>query len=73
MVGGVAVGTVCNLLIGPHGAILIGIVAGVVSVVGYRYLSVRIYDNSRKKYWKISGDLETTLVSCVIERCLKDV
>ncbi len=50
MVGGVAVGTVCNLLIGPHGAILIGIVAGVVSVVGYRYLSVRIYDNSRKKY-----------------------
>lgn len=40
LAGGVAVGSVCNLLIGPHGAILIGIVAGAVSVLGYRYLTV---------------------------------
>lgn len=40
LAGGVAVGSVCNLLIGPHGAVLIGIVAGTVSVLGYRYLSV---------------------------------
>lgn len=43
LAGGVAVGSVCNLLIGPHGAVLIGIVAGTISVLGYRYLSVSIY------------------------------
>lgn len=39
LAGGVAIGSVCNLLIGPHGALLIGILSGVVSVFGYRYLS----------------------------------
>lgn len=43
LAGGVAVGSVCNLLIGPHGAVLIGIVAGTISVLGYRYLSVSIH------------------------------
>lgn len=42
LAGGVAVGSVCNMLIGPHGALLIGLIAGVVSVLGYRYLSVRL-------------------------------
>lgn len=40
LAGGVAVGSVCNMLIGPHGALLIGFVSGVISVVGYRYLTV---------------------------------
>lgn len=40
LAGGVAVGTVCNLLLGAHGAVLIGIIAGTVSVLGYRYLTV---------------------------------
>lgn len=40
LAGGVAVGSVCNMLIGPHGALLIGLIAGVISVLGYRYLSV---------------------------------
>lgn len=50
LAGGVAVGSVCNLLIGPHGAILIGVIAGILSVVGYRYLTpiltskLRIHD-----------------------------
>ncbi|XP_055387043.1 ammonium transporter Rh type B [Condylostylus longicornis] len=39
LAGGVAVGSVCNLLIGPHGAVLIGITAGVLSVIGYRFIS----------------------------------
>ncbi|XP_054732333.1 ammonium transporter Rh type B-B-like [Anastrepha obliqua] len=39
LAGGVAIGTVCNLLVGSHGAILIGIIAGCISVLGYRYLS----------------------------------
>lgn len=41
LAGGVAVGSVCNMLIGPHGALLIGFISAVVSVFGYRYLSVR--------------------------------
>lgn len=40
LAGGVAVGSVCNMLIGPHGALLIGFISAVVSVLGYRYLSV---------------------------------
>lgn len=37
-----AVGSVVNLLIHPVGAVVIGCVAGALSVLGYRYLSVRI-------------------------------
>ncbi|XP_032598627.2 LOW QUALITY PROTEIN: ammonium transporter Rh type B [Drosophila grimshawi] len=50
LAGGVAVGTVCNLLLGAHGAVLIGIIAGTISVLGYRYLtpwmtsSLRLHD-----------------------------
>lgn len=44
-IGGVAVGTVCNLLIGAYGALFIGMVAGLVSVVGYRYLTVMWHGN----------------------------
>lgn len=40
LAGGVGVGAVCNLLIGPVGAIGVGVLAGAVSVLGYRYLSV---------------------------------
>lgn len=42
LAGGVAVGAVCNLLIGAHGAVLIGIISGIISVLGYKYLSVII-------------------------------
>lgn len=42
LAGGVAVGSVCNLMIGPYGAIIIGMFAGTLSVIGYRFLSVRI-------------------------------
>lgn len=41
LAGGVAVGSVCSMLIGPHGALLIGFISAVVSVLGYRYLTVR--------------------------------
>lgn len=40
LAGGVAVGSVCNLHIGAGGAIAIGIGAGILSVLGYRYLTV---------------------------------
>lgn len=40
LAGGVAVGSVCNMLIGPHGALIIGSISGIISVLGYRYLTV---------------------------------
>lgn len=43
LAGGVAIGTVCNLLVGPHGAVLIGTISAIISVLGYRYLSVGFY------------------------------
>ena len=40
LAGGVAVGTLANMMIQPWGALLIGILAGAISVVGYTYISV---------------------------------
>ncbi|CAD5113576.1 DgyrCDS2739 [Dimorphilus gyrociliatus] len=39
LAGGVAVGTSANFMIGPWGALLIGSVAGAISVVGYKYIT----------------------------------
>ncbi|XP_052864825.1 ammonium transporter Rh type A [Anopheles cruzii] len=50
LAGGVAVGSICNLMIHPFGALIVGVTAGVISVLGYRFLtpalmsSVRISD-----------------------------
>jgi len=37
----VAVGSVADMVIQPWGAVLIGLLSGLVSVVGYKYISVR--------------------------------
>lgn len=39
LAGGVAIGTLADFIIQPWGAILVGMVAGTVSVFGYRYLT----------------------------------
>jgi len=39
LAGGVAIGTLADMIIQPWGAILVGSVAGIVSVIGYRYLT----------------------------------
>lgn len=39
LAGGVAVGSSADLVIGPHGAIIVGGVAGIVSVLGFRFIS----------------------------------
>jgi ammonium transporter Rh len=39
LAGGVAVGTVANMIIQPWGALLIGILAGIISVLGYSYFT----------------------------------
>lgn len=53
LAGGVAVGSVCNMLIGPHGALLIGFISALISVLGYRYLTVREYPslNAHHKFY----------------------
>ena len=40
LAGGVAVGTLANMVIEPWGAIFIGFLAAIISVVGYRYITV---------------------------------
>ena len=35
-----AVGTIADMMIHPWGAMLVGMIAGAVSVIGYKYLSV---------------------------------
>lgn len=59
LAGGVAVGTVCNLLLGAHGAVLIGIIAGTVSVLGYRYLTVSSTTAQKNRKKKIGKQRES--------------
>ena len=40
LAGGVAVGTSADMMINPWGALLIGSVAGALSSIGYRYITV---------------------------------
>lgn len=40
LAGGVAVGSVANLMLHPFGAMLVGMAAGTLSVLGYKYLTV---------------------------------
>lgn len=40
LAGGVAVGSICNMHIGPGGALAVGVGAGILSVLGYRFLTV---------------------------------
>ena len=45
LAGGVAVGACADMVIEPWGALLIGCVSGVVSVLGYKFLSVSYFLN----------------------------
>ncbi|XP_060804175.1 ammonium transporter Rh type B isoform X2 [Amyelois transitella] len=42
LAGGVAIGSVCNMMVNPGGAIAVGIGAAVISVFGYRYLTPKL-------------------------------
>ena len=42
LAGGVAIGAVADLMVGPWVALTIGSIAGIISVLGYDILSVRI-------------------------------
>ncbi|CAN9507890.1 unnamed protein product [Ophioblennius macclurei] len=45
LAGGVAVGTCADMSIGPFGAMLIGLVAGIISTVGFKYLTPILASN----------------------------
>ncbi|XP_041661133.1 ammonium transporter Rh type A [Cheilinus undulatus] len=45
LAGGVAVGTCADMAIGPYGAMLIGLVAGIISTLGFKYLSPILASN----------------------------
>ena len=40
LAGGVAMGTACDMMVHPFGALIIGMSAAILSVCGYRYLTV---------------------------------
>ena len=40
LAGGVAIGTAADMMIQPYGAMIVGSVAGALSVLGYRYITV---------------------------------
>jgi hypothetical protein len=40
LAGGVAVGAVANMMLQPWGAVFVGFSGGIISVVGFRFLSV---------------------------------
>lgn len=42
LAGGVAVGTCADMNIGPFGAMIIGFIAGIISTVGFKFLTVNL-------------------------------
>ncbi len=40
LAGGVAIGTTANVVLHPFGALLVGSGAAIISVIGYRYITV---------------------------------
>uniref|UniRef100_A0A0N5BG71 Ammonium_transp domain-containing protein n=1 Tax=Strongyloides papillosus TaxID=174720 RepID=A0A0N5BG71_STREA len=50
LAGGIAVGTVANVIVYPRDAILVGMMAGCLSVVGHAYISPRILEKKLKIY-----------------------
>ena len=42
LAGGVAVGTASDMMINPVGAVIIGTLAGILSVVGYKHITVSL-------------------------------
>jgi ammonium transporter Rh len=40
LAGGVAIGTACDMMIYPYGALIVGVIGGSLSVIGYYYIQV---------------------------------
>lgn len=46
LAGGVAVGTAGEMMLTPVGSMIVGFLAGIISVLGFKYLSVRTTHSS---------------------------
>ncbi len=42
LAGGVAIGAACGIFINPAGALCVGLLAGIISTLGYRYLQGKL-------------------------------
>lgn len=62
LAGGVAVGTCADMNIGPFGAMLIGLVAGVISTLGFKYLSVSWKSQQTWTIWEAQTGFKLELV-----------
>lgn len=43
LAGGVAVGTAGEMMLTPVGSMIVGFLAGIISVLGFKFLSVRLH------------------------------
>ena len=55
LAGGVAIGTTATMIIQPWGAVLIGLVSGALSTMGYKYVQVSCNTNTDYKRDVISS------------------
>jgi ammonia channel protein AmtB len=60
LAGGVAVGTAADMMLYPYGAVAVGIVAGILSVIGYAYIQVCV---KATKIINIEYRIQTFLVN----------
>ena len=44
LAGGVVIGVCADLIVEPYGALIVGGIAGVVSTLGFKYVTVRLFD-----------------------------
>lgn len=55
LAGGVAVGTAAEFMLMPYGSLIVGFCCGVISTLGYIYISVRpLFDSHNKVLYKLS-------------------
>ena len=55
--GGVAIGAVADLFIQPFGALIVGSLAGIVSVLGFEYVSVKTDPGSKSGQFAVQNYL----------------
>ena len=52
LAGGVAIGTNANAVLDPLDAMIIGVVSGLISTLGFRYLTVPLFQNKKYIYFQ---------------------
>ncbi|XP_059501423.1 ammonium transporter Rh type A isoform X3 [Stegostoma tigrinum] len=64
LAGGVAAGTSADMMIYPYGSLLIGFTAGIISTVGFKYLTT--WPNvPSKKNWYSTGWISSCWIRCI--------